>query len=67
MGRPPALTPSRFHSLSRYPVSRMFAALEAASGCGLLDHLIADDYRRSELITLTLDRKMAALPQTRYL
>jgi predicted nucleic acid-binding protein len=45
----------------------VFAALEATSGCGLLDRLIADDYRRYELITLTLDRKMAALPQTRHL
>ena len=45
----------------------VFAALEAASGCGLLDRLITDDYRRAELITLTLDRKMAALPQARRL
>jgi predicted nucleic acid-binding protein len=45
----------------------VFAALEATAGCGLLDRLIADDYRRAELITLTLDRKMAALPQTRRL
>ena len=43
----------------------VFAALEAGAGCGLLDRLIADDYRRAELITLTLDRKMAALPQVR--
>ena len=39
-----------------------FAALEATTGCGLLDRLIADDYRRADLTTLTLDRKMAALP-----
>jgi predicted nucleic acid-binding protein len=45
----------------------VFAALEAAKGCGLLDRLIADDYRRAELVTLTLDRKMAALPQARRL
>ena len=45
----------------------VFAALEAASGCGLLDRLITDAYRRAELITLTLDRKMAALPQARRL
>jgi predicted nucleic acid-binding protein len=44
-----------------------FAALETQTGCGLLDRLIADDYRRAELITLTLDRKMAALPQARRL
>ena len=45
----------------------VFAALEAAKGCGLLDRLIADDYRRAELVTLTLDRKMAALPLARRL
>jgi len=45
----------------------VFAALEADVGCGLLDRLIADDYRRAELITLTLDRKMSALPQVRRL
>ncbi len=43
------------------------AALEAQSGCGLLDRLIADDYQRTELITLTLDRKMAALRDARRL
>lgn len=45
----------------------VFAALEASAGCGLFDRLIADDYRRAELITLTLDRKMAALPEVRRL
>ncbi|TAK56465.1 MAG: hypothetical protein EPO25_00400 [Gammaproteobacteria bacterium] len=45
----------------------VFAALEAGAGCGLFDRLIADDYRRAELITLTLDRKMAALPEVRRL
>ncbi len=45
----------------------VFAALESASGCGLLDRLITDDYRRADLVTLTLDRKMAALPQARRL
>ncbi len=45
----------------------VFAALEASAGCGLLDRLIADDYRRAELTTLTLDRKMAALPEVRRL
>jgi hypothetical protein len=40
----------------------VFAALDAR-GCGLLDPLIADDYRRAELTTLTLDHKMGALPQ----
>ena len=45
----------------------VFAALQANTGCGLLDRLIVDDYRRAELTTLTLDRKMAALPQARRL
>lgn len=45
----------------------VFAALEASAGCGLLDRLIADDYRRAELSTLTLHRKMAALPEVRRL
>ena len=45
----------------------VFAALQANAGCGLLDRLIADDYRRAELTTLTLDRKMAALAQVRRL
>lgn len=45
----------------------VFTALETQTGCGLLDRFIADDYRRAELITLTLDRKTAALPQTRRL
>jgi len=45
----------------------VFAALEANSGCGLLDRLIADDCRRVELMTLTLDRKIASLPQARRL
>jgi hypothetical protein len=45
--------------------AEVFAALQADSGCGLLERLIADDYRRAELNTLTLDGKMAALPQAR--
>jgi predicted nucleic acid-binding protein len=45
----------------------VFGALAAESGCGLLDRLIADDYRRAGLVTLTLDRKMAALPDARLL
>ena len=45
----------------------VFTALEAGAGCGLLDRLIADEYRRADLITLTLDRKMGALPQVRRL
>ena len=45
----------------------VFAALEVSRGCGLLDRLIADDYHRAGLETLTLDRKMAALPRARRL
>jgi predicted nucleic acid-binding protein len=45
----------------------VFDALEAEGGCGLLDRLIADDYRRADLMTLTLDRKMASLPNARQL
>jgi predicted nucleic acid-binding protein len=45
----------------------VFEALDATAGCGLLDRLIADDYRRAELVTLTLDRRMANLPQARRL
>lgn len=37
-------------------------ALETPSGSGLLDRLIADDYARAGLTTLSLDRKMTALP-----
>ena len=44
-----------------------FEALETASGAGLLDRLITDDYRRGALVTLTLDRKMATLPDARPL
>lgn len=44
-----------------------FEVLETATGAGLLDRLIADDYRRAGLVTLTLDRKMAALPDARRL
>lgn len=45
----------------------VFAALQAKSGCGLLDRLIADDYRRTDQVTLTLDKRMAALPGCRLL
>ena len=45
----------------------VFAALQATAGCGLLDRLIADDYRRGGLVTLTLDRKLAALAKARRL
>ena len=35
------------------------------SGCGLMDWLIANDYQRSGLITLTLDHRMSSLPGCR--
>ena len=37
-------------------------ALASRRGCGLLDRLIVLQYGSDELSTLTLDRKMAALP-----
>lgn len=42
-------------------------AIKTTTGCGLLDRLIADDYQRAEMVTLTLDRKMAAIPDVRRL
>ena len=44
-----------------------FTALQASAGAGLIDRLIVDDYARSGLEVLTLDRKMASLPKTRRL
>lgn len=43
------------------------AALEASGGAGLFDRLIADEYSRANLRTLTLDRRMAVLPHVRRL
>ena len=40
---------------------------QAASGCGLMDRLIAHDYEASTLDVLTLDRKMARLPSAKRL
>ncbi len=45
----------------------VFEALCARSGCGLLDRLIADEYQRAGLVTLTLDRRMARLDDARRL
>ncbi len=42
-------------------------ALEARGGPGLFDRLIADDYSRAGLETLTLDRRMASLSESRLL
>ena len=41
---------------------QVIAALQESRGPGLFDRLIADDYSRAGLETLTLDRKMTALP-----
>ncbi len=40
-------------------------ALAASGGPGLFDRLIANDYARAGLDTLTLDRRMASLPHAR--
>ena len=40
----------------------VLAALEEVGGAGLLDRLIADEYSRRGLQVLTLDDRMAALP-----
>ena len=45
----------------------VIVALEASSGPGLFDRLIADDYTRHGLEVLTLDRRMANLPGVRQL
>ena len=45
----------------------VFAILAELSGAGLLDRLIADDYSRHVSETLTLDRRMARLPDVRRL
>ena len=47
--------------------TEVFTAIESHSGAGLIDRLIADDYRRAQMVTLTLDRKMSALPTVQLL
>ena len=42
-------------------------ALSVTRGAGLFDRLIANDYSRAELETLTLDRRMTSLPTVRKL
>ena len=42
-------------------------SLQAQEGPGLFDRLIADDYSRAGIETLTLDRQMASLPTVRRL
>lgn len=41
--------------------------LEASGGAGLVDRLISNDYSKAGCETLTLDRKMANLSDTRLL
>ena len=42
-------------------------AIAVQTGCGLFDRLIVDDYQREGVVTVTNDRKMAALPEVRRL
>ncbi len=42
-------------------------SLQSRGGPGLFDRLIADDYSRAGLETLTLDRRMASLPKVQRL
>ena len=42
-------------------------ALQSPEGPGLFDQFIPDDYRRDGLETLTLDRRMATLPNVQRL
>ena len=45
----------------------VLAAIADRAGAGLLDRLIADHYRREELVILTLDRRMSKLSATELL
>ena len=45
----------------------VMAAIGQSGGAGLLDRLIAADYAGAGLTSLTLDRKMAGLPDARLL
>ena len=45
----------------------VLAILSELGGAGLLDRLIAEDYSRQVSATLTLDRRMARLPEVRRL
>ena len=59
-----ALTSGLVAPLNGRPV---IEALGASGGPGLFDRLIAEDYSRAGLETLTLDRRMASLPESRLL
>ena len=43
----------------------VFDSLAVYGGAGLFDRLIADDYQRAGLEVITLDRRMAGLPNVR--
>ncbi|MCC6764582.1 MAG: PIN domain-containing protein [Deltaproteobacteria bacterium] len=47
--------------------AEVFAALRTQGGCGLVDRLIADDYQRRDVETLTVDARMARLLHARRL
>ena len=59
-----ALTSGLVAPLNGQPV---LMALRETGGAGLIDRLIAEDYSRTVSETLTLDRRMAALPGVRRL
>ena len=56
------LTSGLIAPLNGQPV---LAVLQETGGAGLIDRLIAEDYSRTVSETLTLDRRMAALPGVR--
>ena len=45
----------------------VITALQARDGPGLFDRLIAGDYSKADMETLTLDRRMSSLPRVRRL
>ena len=59
-----ALTSGLVAPLNGQPVLNV---LQETGGAGLIDRLIAEDYSRTVSETLTLDRRMAALPGVRRL
>ena len=59
-----ALTSGLVAPLNGQPV---LVVLQETGGAGLMDRLIAEDYSRTVSETLTLDRRMAALPGVRRL
>ena len=59
-----ALTSGLVAPMNGQPVLNV---LQATGGAGLIDRLVADGYSRTVSETLTLDRRMAALPRVRRL